>query len=130
MVAIACPERYVVGLDISDRAINKAIEVRAFCMPVCRVCPSIKPDRQSAKALRYRRPQIFQDLLYSIKCYVFANSDWWALYFFYGLKALAYLGCTWTTKKINDFLDLYRYHMNSILSLNFFKVRRLSFAKK
>ena len=29
MVAIACPERHVVGLDISDIAIKKAVEVRA-----------------------------------------------------------------------------------------------------
>ena len=29
MAAIACPERYVVGLDISDIAIKKAVEVRA-----------------------------------------------------------------------------------------------------
>lgn len=32
MVAIACPERYVVGLDISDSAIKTAIEVRADCI--------------------------------------------------------------------------------------------------
>lgn len=29
VVAIACPERHVVGLDISDIAIKKAVEVRA-----------------------------------------------------------------------------------------------------
>ena len=29
VAAIACPERYVVGLDISDIAIKKAVEVRA-----------------------------------------------------------------------------------------------------
>lgn len=28
MVAIACAERHVVGLDVSDNAIKKAIEVR------------------------------------------------------------------------------------------------------
>ena len=30
MVAIACPERFVVGLDISDSAIKKAEEVMQF----------------------------------------------------------------------------------------------------
>lgn len=31
VVAIACPERYVVGLDVSDKAIKKAEEVREAC---------------------------------------------------------------------------------------------------
>ncbi|GFS38681.1 S-adenosyl-L-methionine-dependent methyltransferases superfamily protein [Actinidia rufa] len=35
VAAIACPERYVVGVDISDKAIKRAIEVSADCMLVC-----------------------------------------------------------------------------------------------
>jgi hypothetical protein len=34
IVATACPERYVVGLDISDIAIKKALEVRALSQKI------------------------------------------------------------------------------------------------
>ena len=34
VVAMACSERYVVGLDVSHTATEKAIEVRAICLPI------------------------------------------------------------------------------------------------
>ena len=37
VVAMACSERYVVGLDVSHTAIEKAIEVRAICLPILQI---------------------------------------------------------------------------------------------
>lgn len=34
MVAMACPDRYVVGVDLSDKAIKKAIEVSSDKIPL------------------------------------------------------------------------------------------------
>ncbi|KAM7465573.1 hypothetical protein LguiB_013135 [Lonicera macranthoides] len=50
VVAIACPERYVVGLDISDSAIKTAIEREH-----CRFFWAIEPDMRSAWASRIQR---------------------------------------------------------------------------
>ncbi|KAK7844588.1 putative thiol methyltransferase 2 [Quercus suber] len=55
VAAIACPERYVVGLDISDIAIKKAMEVRAVGQKILtsiRFFCAIEPDMRLAWAQR------------------------------------------------------------------------------
>lgn len=55
MVAIACPERYVVGLDISDSAIKTAIEVRADCVLTLFLVDNRKFKRSLSSPRKIRR---------------------------------------------------------------------------